>query len=200
MSRFAFMARHPKRSLAVLALLLAATAVTIGSGANFTATAANPTNTFTAGALSIGLTPNTAIFTTATNGNIKPGMPALVGTVDIENSGNITGAFALSASNIVNTPAAPGLTSVLKIQVEDCGLWTSSNTVPPACTGATIVYPAGAIPGLSGLALGNYNGGSVAARDKHRFKISVTWPSNAPAIDNPLQNAQLSFDLKWDAS
>ncbi len=73
MSRFAFMVRHPKRSLAVLALLLAATAVTIGSGANFSAQSANPTNTFTAGTLTIGSNPanGTAVFTPSTP--MKPG-------------------------------------------------------------------------------------------------------------------------------
>ena len=199
MSRFAFMVRHPKRSLAVLALLLAATAVTIGSGANFSATSANPTNTFTAGTLTIGSNPanGTAVFAPGTP--MKPG-DSRVGIVDIQNTGSISGDFTLSATSIVNTPAAPGLTSRLTIQVEDCGLWTSNNTVAPACAGTTIPYPAGAIGLLTAKDVGTFAGGNgTTTGDKHRYKITVAWPNGTPAQDDPLQGAQTTFTLKWDA-
>jgi spore coat-associated protein N len=200
MSRFAFMARHPKRTLGVLALLLAATAVTIGSGANFTAASANPTNVFTAGTLTIGnSSPGTAIFNAGNTPIMKPG-DTRFGTVDIQNTGTIAGDFVLGTSNIVNAPAAPGLTSRLTIKVEDCGLWTSSNTVAPACPGTVIKYPAGTIAGLSGVALGTFNGGTAATSDKHRYKITVDWPNGTPAQDNPLQGASVTFDLNWTAS
>jgi spore coat-associated protein N len=200
MSRFAFMARHPRRTLGVLALLLAATAVTIGSGANFTATSANPTNVFSAGTLTMGNSSSgTAIFTSANTPIMKPG-DTRSGTVDIQNTGNITGDFVLGTSNIVNTPASPGLTSVLKIQVEDCGLFTNNDTQAPLCTGSTIKYPAGTIAGLSGIDMGNYAGGTATTSDKHRYKITVSWPDGTPAVDNPLQGAGVSFNLNWSAS
>jgi hypothetical protein len=200
MSRFAFMARHPRRTLGVLALLLAAMAVTIGSGANFTAASANPTNVFSAGTLTIGnSSPGTAIFTTGNTAAMKPG-DTRTGTVDIQNTGSITGDFVLGTSNIVNAPASPGLTSVLTITIEDCGLWTSGNTVPPTCPGTTIKYGPGTIAGLSGKDMGNFSGGTATTSDKHRYKITVNWPNGTPAVDNPLQGAQVTFDLNWTAS
>jgi hypothetical protein len=52
-SRLSALAAHPRRTVGALAVVLAAVGVTVGSGANFTANAANPANTFTAGTLSI---------------------------------------------------------------------------------------------------------------------------------------------------
>lgn len=199
MSRFAFMARHPRRTLGVLALLLAAMAVTIGSGANFTASSANPTNTFSAGTLSIGNSnPGTAIFTSLNTPIMKPG-DTRTGTVDIQNTGNIAGDFVLGTSNIVNTPAAPGLTSRLTITVGDCGLFTSGNAVAPSCAAPTQRYT-GTIAGLSGIAMGTFAGGTATTSDKHRYLITVFWPNGTPAQDNPLQGAQVTFDLNWTAS
>jgi spore coat-associated protein N len=193
MSRFAFMARHPRRTLGVLALLLAATAVTIGSGANFTASSANPTNTFSAGTLTIGnSSPGTAIF--APGVLMKPG-DSRVGIVDIQNTGTITGDFVLGTSNIVNTPAAPGLTSRLTIEVEDCGLWAQPGPPAPTCGTTTIKYAPNTIAGLSGIDMGNF-----APGDKRRYRITVLWPNGTPAQDNPLQGAGLTFDLNWTAS
>ena len=51
MSRFKVLRANPRRTLAALATLLIAVGVTAASGANFTATSANPSNTFTAGTL-----------------------------------------------------------------------------------------------------------------------------------------------------
>jgi hypothetical protein len=199
MSRFAFMARHPKRTLGVLALLLAAMAVTIGSGANFTAASANPTNVFTAGTLTMSnSSAGTAIFTAA-QGLMKPG-DTRVGTVDIQNTGSVAGDFVLGTSNIVNTPAAPGLTSRLTIKVEDCGKFTAGNVTPPPCTSNTTIYGPASIAGLSGQALGTFAGGSLATSDKHRYTITVNWPNGTPAQDNPLQGASVTFDLNWTAS
>ncbi|MGH3371626.1 MAG: TasA family protein, partial [Nocardioidaceae bacterium] len=100
MSRIELLARRPKRTLAALALVLLAVGVAVGSGANFTATAANPNNAFTAGALSITNTPNTALFTLT---NWKPGDTS-TGIVDIENTGSISGTFTLSRTNLTDTP------------------------------------------------------------------------------------------------
>ena len=65
--------------LVTMALLLLAVSVVIGSGANFTATSANPGNVFTAGALSIGnfksdgSTPNGgSLIENLTASNMKP--------------------------------------------------------------------------------------------------------------------------------
>src|SRR5215467_10238771 len=121
MSRFAFMARRPKRTLAVLALLLVAIAVTVGSGAQFTAQTVNPTNTFAAGTLSMTNSLNgTAIFTASPLW--RPG-DTQTGIVDIQNTGTLGGNIVLGTSNITATPS-PGLGAVMTIQVIDCGLFT----------------------------------------------------------------------------
>ena len=51
MTRLHRLAAHPRRTLGALAVVLAAVGITVGSGANFTASAANPGNAFTTGTL-----------------------------------------------------------------------------------------------------------------------------------------------------
>ena len=53
MSRLSVLFSSPKRTLAALATVLVAVGVTAASGADFTATSANPANTFATGTLSI---------------------------------------------------------------------------------------------------------------------------------------------------
>jgi hypothetical protein len=50
-SRLAAFRRHPKRTLTGLVAVLAATAVAVGSGADFSSSSSNATNTFTTGVL-----------------------------------------------------------------------------------------------------------------------------------------------------
>src|SRR3954462_3888993 len=80
--------RNPKRRLGALAALLAAGAVAVGSGANFTASTANPSNTFATGALSMVTSKDSAAILTASA--MKPG-DSVAGTVDIQNSGTMAG-------------------------------------------------------------------------------------------------------------
>ena len=175
----------------------------IGSGANFTAQSANPTNTFTAGTLIDWQQPGngTAVFTPphADEAGRQP-----VGLVDIQNTGNITGDFVLSATNIVNTPAVPGLTSGLTISVEDCGLFTSSNTAPAGVHAARApAYPAGLIGLLEAerhLGIGRRRAWAPTG-DKHRYKITSRGRTAPRRQDNPLQGA--NDDVRpdqWDAS
>ena len=53
MSRLSLLASQPKLALGALLTLLLAAAAVVGSGADFTATSANPSNTFASGTLSI---------------------------------------------------------------------------------------------------------------------------------------------------
>src|SRR3954452_3794526 len=75
MSRITVLRRHPKRTLAGLAAVLAAVAVVVGSGADFTSTSSNASNTFTAGILShTNAKAGNAFATTPVNlSSIKPG-------------------------------------------------------------------------------------------------------------------------------
>ena len=181
MTRLHALAAHPRRTLAALAVVLAAVGITVGSGANFTASAANAGNVFATGTLSIGNSPGTALFTA--NG-MKPG-DSSTGTVDITNTGTVAGDFALKTAN---PTGATTLLGQLDLVVADCGAWTS--TAPGCTTGTTTVYT-GKVSGLTNAALGSYAGGV-----KHRYKFTVTLPSST---DDTLQGKSAQVDFAWSA-
>ena len=182
MTRLHVLAAHPRRTLAALAVVLAAVGITVGSGANFTASAANPGNVFATGTLSIGNTPGTALFTA--NG-LKPGDTA-TGTVDIQNTGSVAGDFALKTANPTGSTALLGQ---LDLVVADCGEWT---TAAPSCsTGTTTVY-SGKISALTNQALGSFSGGV-----KHRYKFTATLPSST---DDTYQGKTAQIDFTWSAT
>jgi spore coat-associated protein N len=181
-SRLSALAAHPRRTVAALAVVLAAVGITVGSGANFTASAANPTNTFTAGTLSIGSSSSSALFTA---GNMKPG-DTVSGTVDIQNTGSLPGTFTLATSHVTD---ALGLLGQLDLKVEDCGLWNGATA--PTCSGTNLVYNAKAG------SVGTVNLNSFAASAKHRYKFDVTLPS---ATTNAFQGKTASVEFDWDAA
>jgi spore coat-associated protein N len=181
-SRLSALAAHPRRTVGALAVVLAAVGITVGSGANFTAHAANPANTFTAGTLTIGSSASSALFNAP---NMKPGDNAS-GTVDIANTGSVPGTFTLSTSNAVDTGALLGQ---LDLKIEDCGLF--SGTSAPACGGTNVVYNAKA-GGVGTIALGSF-----ASSAKHRYKIDVTLPSSTT---NAFQGKTASVEFDWDAA
>jgi spore coat-associated protein N len=180
-SRLSALAAHPRRTIGALAVVLAAVGITVGSGANFTAHAANPSNTFTAGTLTIGSSASSALFTMP---NMKPG-DNTSGTVDIANSGSVAGTFTLSTSHVVDTSALLGQ---LDLKVEDCGLF--SGATPPNCTGANLVYN-GKASGLTSASLGSFAGSA-----KHRYKFDVTLPTSTT---NAFQGTTASVEFDWDA-
>ena len=112
MSRIDILIQHPKRTLGVLALVLAAVGVAVGSGATFSASSANPSNTFTAGTLTMSNSAdNSAILSVGSSPGWKPG-DSTSGTVDIKNTGSLAGTFslnrsALSDTNPNDTPSGP---------------------------------------------------------------------------------------------
>jgi spore coat-associated protein N len=181
-SRLSALVAHPRRTVGALAVVLAAVGITVGSGANFTAHAANPANTFTAGTLTIGSSASSALFNAP---NMKPG-DNVSGTVDIANTGSVPGTFTLSTSNAVDTGALLGQ---LDLKIEDCGLFTGAT--PPTCAGTNLAYNGKAN------AVGTAQLGSFAASAKHRYKIDVTLPS---ATTNAFQGKTASVEFDWDAA
>jgi spore coat-associated protein N len=181
-SRLSALAAHPRRTIGALAVVLAAVGITVGSGANFTAHAANPSNTFTAGTLSIGSSASSALFNAP---NLKPG-DTVPGTVDIANTGSVPGTFTLSTSNAVDTGALLGQ---LDLKVEDCGVFNGSTA--PNCSGADIVYN-GKASGVGTVSLGSFG-----ASAKHRYKFDVTLPSSTT---NAFQGKTASVEFDWDAA
>jgi spore coat-associated protein N len=182
-SRLSALAAHPRRTIGALAVVLAAVGVTVGSGANFTAHAANPANTFTAGTLTVGSSAASALLNAP---NLKPG-DTVSGTVDIQNTGSLPGAFTLSTSNAVD--GTPALLPQLDLKIEDCGLWNGSTA--PTCGSGTIVHNAKAN------AVGTIALGSFAANAKHRYQFDVTLP---PSTGNSFQGKTASIEFDWDAA
>jgi hypothetical protein len=100
MSRLALLVKRPRRTLGALATVLAAAGLTVASGADFTASAANPSNTFSTGTLSMSNSAkNTAIFSGL---NMRPGENT-TGTVDIANTGSLSGSFTLTKSGLTDS-------------------------------------------------------------------------------------------------
>lgn len=182
MTRLHRLAAHPRRTLGALAVVLAAVGITVGSGANFTASAANPGNAFTTGTLVIANSPSTALLSV---NNMKPG-DSSSSTVDITNTGSLAGDFVLKTSTPTGYTALLGQ---LQLTVLDCGAWTSS--APDCSTGTTSKY-SGTVSGLTNSALGNYAGGI-----KHRYKFTATLPAGT---DDTYQGKTAGVDFAWSAT
>jgi hypothetical protein len=184
MSRLTVLAAHPRRTLSTLALVLAALGITVGSGANFTASKANAANTFSSGTLSIANSPTGAILSVP---GLTPGATA-DGYVDIENTGSLSGAFSLTSSG---ETGAAALLGALDLVVKDCGTFASGT---PTCdAGDTTVYT-----GKVGAMDAGANAlGTFAAADKHKYWFKVTLPSSA---GDALQGLTSGVQFDWSAT
>jgi hypothetical protein len=174
------------RALGALTALIAAVAVAVGSSASFTATSANPSNTFAAGTLSILNSKEGLAVLTASN--MKPGDSA-TGTVDVQNSGSLSGAFTLSRSNIVDSDGTNPLSAKLNLVVKDCGDFSSGT---PTCDAGDPVKYTGTIAAMGSTALGTF-----AADEQHRYQFAVTFDGTA---GNAYQGDSSSVQFDWDAS
>jgi hypothetical protein len=194
MSRLRFLAANPRLALGALLTLLLAAAAVVGSGADFTASSANPANTFSAGTLSIlNSKEGTAVLTAS---NLRPGNSSS-GTVDIQNTGGLSGAFTLSRTTPVDSDSTNPLSGKLNLTVTDCG--TFVGVTPPTCGDGDDVtkYSAGTIAqmGTTGhlvTALGTY-----AANEKHRYQFTVQLDSSA---GNVYQGDTSSVEFDWNAA
>jgi hypothetical protein len=176
------LAAHPRRTLGALAVVLAAVGITVGSGASFTASAANPGNAFSTGTLVIANSPSTALLSVT---GMKPGDTSS-STVDITNTGSLAGDFALKTASPTGYTALLGQ---MQLTVVDCGAWTT--TAPGCTTGTTNVYT-GTVSGLTNASLGNYAGAI-----KHRYKFTATLPSST---DDTYQGKTAGVDFAWSAT
>jgi spore coat-associated protein N len=176
--------RRPKRTLGALALGLCAVGLAVGSGADFSAQTANPSNTFSAGSLSMDNSKNgVAIFSPT---NMKPGGPAQTGVVDIKNTGSIDGAFTLSRDQLTSSdggaPNPAPFASKVGLWVVDCGKHSITNTaygpelVTPTCGDAddNTLYSGTLASQNAALALGTYHPG-----EQHRYQFGSSLDSSA---------------------
>ena len=121
---------RPKRTLGTLALGLCALGVAIGSGADFSAQTANPSNTFSAGSLSMDNSKNGAAIFQANN--LRPGGTEQTGVVDIKNTGSIDGVFTVTRDQLTSSDSGaqnptPFANKVVT-SIVDCGKAGTVNT------------------------------------------------------------------------
>ena len=190
MARIAFLIKQPKRALGALAVLVAATGVVIGSGANFTATSANANNDFSAGTLAIENSNGSAAVLTA-NG-LKPG-DVRTGTVDIRNTGSLSGVFTLRRSALTDTPSVNPLSAKLNLVVTDCGAWANPTTSEPCGDGDDVTKLTSTLAAMTGTTTLS----TFAANEKHTYKFTVELDASAGDV---YQGGQSSATFTWDAT
>ncbi len=175
--------------LLTLAVLVLVVGGVLASGANFTATSANPGNMFTAGSLTIGnyksdgTTNNEGqAIASLTAANMKPG-DSTSGTAVIKNTGSIAGTFTLSGT--MNASAGTYLAafaSDLQLTVVEDGATTLVNGVPLT---SALTTP---------ISLGSWNSGV-----SHTFLFTVKFPNGTSANDNPFMGKSATIDIAWNA-
>lgn len=178
----------PRKVMVGLVGVLAATAIAVGSGANFNSSTASPSNVFSAGTITHSNSKAGVAVLTATG--LKPGATTS-GTVDIKNTGSISGAFTLAQSNLTNTPASPALSAKLSIVITD----KHDPACATSCPTDAIVY-SGTITGMGSTTLGTF-----AAGETHRYGFVVTFPDGgAGGADNTYQGASTSVDYGFTST
>jgi hypothetical protein len=186
MSRLQVLAANPRLALGALVTLLLAAGAVVGSGADFTATAANPSNTFSSGTLTMANSKaGTAVLSAS---NLRPGGAAQTGVVDIENTGSLSGDFTLVRGTVTNTDTGNPLSAKLNMTVVDCGTFTGAT--PPTCgDGDDSTKYTGTLAAMGTTTLSNYNAGV-----KHRYEFRVALDSSA---DDAYQgdSATAAFDF-----
>jgi spore coat-associated protein N len=193
MSRLALLVKRPRRTLGALATVLAAAGLTVASGADFTAQSANPSNTFSTGTLTMSNSADNAAILTASN--LRPG-DSSNGTVDIANTGSLSGAFTLARGTVTDSDTTNPLSSKLNVVVDDCG--TFAGATAPTCGDADDVNKyTGTLAdmGTSGHGIGAL--GTFAGNDKHRYRFRVTLDSSA---GNAYQGDTSSVGFTWNAA
>jgi spore coat-associated protein N len=188
MNRISALWRSSPRTLLLgLGTIGLAAAVTVGSGADFTATSANPSNIFTAGTLTHSNSKSGAAILTAAL--MRPGDTAN-GTVDIQNTGSLSGNFSLAKTVSAETAS---FASKLTIVITDTG----DPSCVVACPGPVGVY-SGTVAAMGTQALGAFAAGAT-----HRYSFVVTFPATGAAgagADNAYQGATATVLYTWTAT
>jgi spore coat-associated protein N len=174
--------------LIALGGLVVATAVAVGSGANFNSTSANPGTIISAGTITV--TDSLAGTSILNVSPIKPGGSAS-GTVNIKNGGTVPAGLTLAKANLVDTPASPALSAKLNLVVQDLG--------DPACTvscPAAVTIYSGTLGSMGTIALGTFAAGAT-----HQYTFGVTFPDGGPnGADNAYGGAKTTVNYLWTAT
>jgi spore coat-associated protein N len=194
MSRLQVLAANPRLALGALVTLLLAVGAVVGSGADFTASSANPANTFSSGTLSILNEKQGQAILSASG--MRPGDPAQTGTVDITNDGSLTGTFTLVRGAVSNSDAVNPMAAKLNVTVVDCGAYAGA--VAPTCgdPGEPVMYTGTlADMGTAGHEITSL--GSFATGDKRRYRFSVALDSSA---GNAYQGDSATAEFDFNAA
>ena len=189
MSRLSILVSRPRRSLAALATVLVAVGITAASGADFTATSANADTTFATGTLTIANSRAAQTVMTSTS-DMRPGDPARTGTVDITNSGSLSGVFTLQRGTVSDSDSTNLLSTKLDVVVKDCGDFSSGT---PTCDPGDQDKYTGTVAAMSS-AVGL---GTFAAAEKHRYEFSVSVNTSA---GNAFQGDNSVVPFTWAAA
>jgi Camelysin metallo-endopeptidase len=192
MSRLALLVKRPRRTLGALATVLAAAGLTVASGANFNASSANPANTFSTGTLSMSNSKNAAIFSAA---NMRPGENT-TGTVDIANTGSLSGTFSLAKSGLTDTDSTNPLSAKLNVVVDDCGAFSGS-TAPTCGDSDDVNKYNGTLADMSTSGHAVSTLGSFASNETHRYQFRVTLDTSA---GNVYQGDGSTAEFTWNAA
>ena len=187
-SRLQILTSQPRVALGALLTLLLAAGAVVGSGADFTASSANPSNTFASGTLSIVNSSEGVAVLSASN--LRPGGPAQDGTVDIRNSGSLSGDFTLERGTVSNTDGANPLAAKLNVAVVDCGTFSGGNA--PTCDGGDATIYTGTLAAMGSSALGTY-----AAGAEHRYRFEVDLDGTA---DDAYQGDSSTVEFDFNAA
>jgi spore coat-associated protein N len=186
MSRLRVLAANPRLALGALLTLLLAAGAVVGSGADFTASSANPSNTFASGTLSMVNSKQGTAVLSATN--LRPTGSA-TGNVDIENTGSLSGAFTLSRTAPVDSDSSNPMSAKLNLVVVDCGTFAGA-TAPTCGDGDDATKYTGTLAAMGTTALGTYN-----ANVKHRYSFTVTLDGTAGnAYQGDSSSVQFDFN------
>jgi hypothetical protein len=192
MSRFKSLKANPRRSLAALATVLVAVGVTGASGANFNASSANPSNTFTAGTLTMSNSNAGVAILNASD--MRPGAPATTGLVDIANTGSLTSPFVLTKGTVVDSISTGAMSTKLNLKVVDCGVFSPA---APTCDVADPVIYSGKIANMGTAGYPVAALGSFAQNVKHRYEFSVDLDGTA---DDTFQGGKSVVQFLWSAT
>ena len=192
MSRFKILAANPRRSLAALATVLVAVGITGASGADFNAQTANPSNTFTAGTLSMSNSRDNLTILNASD--MRPGAPATTGLVDIANTGSLQSPFVLSKGSVVDSLSTGAMSTMLNLKVVDCGDFSVGT---PSCDVGDPVSYGGKIADMGTVGHAVAPLGPFAGGAKHRYEFSVDLDGTA---DNSFQGGKSVVEFLWNTT
>jgi hypothetical protein len=165
--------RRGTLSLAILALLAFTLGSVAFSGASYTSVSANPANVVVTGAL-LHSNSQDGLVAIAADG-LAPG-DSSVGTMTITGAGTVGGAYTLSVSDLVDTPATPRLSDALTLTVQDV-------------SGAPQTLYSGAVSALPDVSLG-----SIGAGASRVYRLTVAYPAGTARAE--LQGSSLTLGLR----